>query len=1743
MYDSEELKESSLGESNTTTAIKASSVVHSQLTQSQDDTTNESGDNIKFLSSCIAKTELAAHSYTQKVTELLNKPSEEIEVKDLTLNEIVLQSEALAKNENTMPHLEYIGKSRQMVRAIEKGQDKMTIESKRSREVSNEIYLSKNDIEEQLEEFYKKDTFGEKLTVFEAFRKMKLNSRLGGIEAQLDGLVEGDKERNHFEYIFFHNKLDILSRQHKLLINEVGKDIKVEYDRLGEAIVKEGTLPREIRNIYIKQVVTPSVEKISKENGYTEEEKKKIYLSLKSIIDNQDASQEQKEIEKEKFLTFFNDTSEFLNVKNAYDILSNKEDEAIVQSLVTSMSKPELKLIEEVVKEYFFSHGESVPLSSIEELKANLKEYGDTPLYEDMGLWNALKSSKSARDLFSDTILQRDDEMYKAVIENALFDEQGDIIDMLYYYPTPDAIRLLYLAAGGDYGSFTTEKANKVIDRLSKDAGWKQILDKAQEVYPALSGVRESLENWKLSEEGFAAIDYTVVGELAISLVDNVNDLKKPVIKSVLVYLNSETYLNILSKLELLDKQTSNSIAKAMVYLSTIPKSEDILNANVEIFDRKLKYFLQPLFFQYSETNKDLIPLIKERVGVFSQFILNKKSDLNALSYLLNPSVTNKLLDDSASFDNIEAFLGAYEQIPTLLKEEDLLNIFCKDYKGEHSVASFKDIETTYSKYGGAVISKMVFLISNEKLSMELALKLPKIADNIFKSPSISLALERPEMFLESKEGREFFNMFTSAYEDRGLDVQEVVASAIYNENITKEFSLQLPQIASEVLSSPLLFIALQKPTIFLDSEESRENFNKFTIAYKDQELEIQNDIAILIVRKEIDVERALQLPKIAPEVLKSSSFNLAFRYPKLFLETDESLDFFQKFTNGKLSDLGEDFDSKMGRKVIGFGANNIYITNRSVIGGLTREKLSNLKKVVSQFDQAAELREAMGWEESLMGYIESLNPRGGESGLFFSPDFYQRIESVFKDPKMKDICFNGLRERWVSYLDRGVSEELPFSLYLVSNHITAHHGAGPLSKITALNGLIESCNKVFLRRTTVERTKVEILQGLRLMEERFDTEKWSNDERINFYNISSNIIDSVPSIFTDFLVLFNKLSPADIKKFTNEVFPLYGTKFIMMENMGTFGEKNFGKEQLMDMRSDIRNFSERFGTDREIFEIQSVKLRGEIVDLFKGRFGVIKIPERFTSEDIRSLTNMSTYLSNIVDRTPEKETILAFYLSMMINNKWDDFKQGVQIDPDELLISEKSKDIKQLIKERDVLNPLTASNLGLKSEEMPEFLELMHQEVSNMVLGNIETIDVRLTKAILNLQALDDLDLYTDPFDREKMALLLNYGNKQVGSVVARVYQQLINPTRVIQFSEQEEEISQSISKIMADGGVEVTPELLKEHFQDGLRPFSMIVNMMNFIEDTEAEAKINSFKSLLEPTDEMIRIFEKLDEEFKPTSEVFALSQNLNSLESLINKKEDRVTVEEGESVREYISRIREQMDGLEGIYSQMGKRVDDLVQNRFTKSNALLVESLKELNEAVHTQVDQQIITSTITDNLNIVIENIRKCLSCKSEGCNNDTNLTFGDMNKFYIYTQREGQSRDSIADQLVLVEPIVSESGVKGMAFILDRIYGSGTPVVFQNNIQTVLKKIEIIKQRFPNINLSLFIPSNISFSGGMTTGDLLEYLEHRGIPGKIESITVDVAKSAMGDPYIEFVPNTQRKPGRRTGLQGIVINT
>lgn len=60
--------------------------------------------------------------------------------------------------------------------------------------------------------------------------------------------------------------------------------------------------------------------------------------------------------------------------------------------------------------------------------------------------------------------------------------------------------------------------------------------------------------------------------------------------------------------------------------------------------------------------------------------------------------------------------------------------------------------------------------------------------------------------------------------------------------------------------------------------------------------------------------------------------------------------------------------------------------------------------------------------------------------------------------------------------------------------------------------------------------------------------------------------------------------------------------------------------------------------------------------------------------------------------------------------------------------------------------------------------------------------------------------------------------------------------------------------------------------------------------------------------------------------------------------------------------------------------------------------------------------------MTNDLDIVIKNIRECLSCKTAQCNNDTNLSFGVNNRFLITTSDDHKSKGSYSDELVTLLP-------------------------------------------------------------------------------------------------------------------------
>ena len=625
----------------------------------------------------------------------------------------------------------------------------------------------------------------------------------------------------------------------------------------------------------------------------------------------------------------------------------------------------------------------------------------------------------------------------------------------------------------------------------------------------------------------------------------------------------------------------------------------------------------------------------------------------------------------------------------------------------------------------------------------------------------------------------------------------------------------------------------------------------------------------------------------------------------------------------------------------------------------------------------------------------------------------------------------------------------MPFSLLAVPGIISLYGDAGPLSQLESLSNFILSLHDSFARDTTAQRTKSEVFHGIYIMEEKFAKEKWSNEDRTDFYNISRDILIAAPSLFSDYLAVFTKLKPAQMKQFAKDIYPLYRAKLALLEQVKS-GTKYFDPKQLLQLRHEIRSFGTALGSTENPFEAHKKRLLEGIAMLFKDRFGIIKIPDQFTLDHIRSFTNISKYLANLSHRSAQNETILGFYLSLMLNDSWENFRRGKNINPDEFLALEKAQIVKELLKKRTEMNTQLAQSLGLPAEDLPEFFSLLQEESSSIVVGNIETIDIKLTNIILNLKTLEDLDLYPEPLDKQRMKLLLDFGNKAVGATMAKMYQQLANPGRTIAFSEEEEKIRQIVIDTAQQNNLALNPESLKKYFQDEIKPLAAVVNFVGLIKQSEAEPKISLLREFLKPSEAVIKIFQRLGEDFQPTSGAIALSQDLNYLDNLIVKNEDELTAEEKETLLQYTGKIREQIVKLEEIYETVKNKFNSLRQSSDI-GNPELQNRLKEIGSIIYAQSTQQTITSTATQSFNVMMENIRECLSCiASSGANNDTDLTFGDINKFYIYSQSENKATGSIADQIAFFEPIKRSDGSSEAAFVLDRVYGTNTPTILEN---------------------------------------------------------------------------------------------
>lgn len=737
------------------------------------------------------------------------------------------------------------------------------------------------------------------------------------------------------------------------------------------------------------------------------------------------------------------------------------------------------------------------------------------------------------------------------------------------------------------------------------------------------------------------------------------------------------------------------------------------------------------------------------------------------------------------------------------------------------------------------------------------------------------------------------------------------------------------------------------------------------------------------------------------------------------------------------------------------------------------------------------------------------------DADLMFVPEEVRKnMTELFSNnhPDNRDFCLKKLHEQWRAFLD---TEKIGTDAYFIGNICEKSEGMGGLKYIENISYMIYYMDKYNNSKGANKKTRDSLFSGLQSQENRFVKEKWSEEDKSFFYSISKDILAVSPSLYTDFFKVFEKLDQRDMKFFNREYFASYQALLIVLNK----GNGNYDGREIVLVRKQIEGLIDKINNGektKDVFEEARVDIVSMLKEKFVSRFGISSVPENFNSENIKILESLIKYTANINNKDDNKEAVLAFYLGVSLNGDWQKMKRGIDINPEDYLTGKNLVLIKEILSKRDPFEFINSVNLGIDKTELPMFMKILEDETVSSTIGNIETVDIRLGNIKRAIFDLEDIDAYEHEEDRLILELFKKEG-KLVNAALSKMFSEVKGGAAL---SEKENDIKRQLSSVYK---IESWSQGDVKKIQESIRGISLIHGILEKIDVENIDDKIFKLQNDLNPDDEIISIFLRLDESFKNNSGAVALSEDLIYLENIIIKNQDKITEKEGKKLAVYLDNIRGSMKVLEETVDNIKDYFEKLKKSVHGSGKVRLQERLSEIEKIIYSSNKSVNLVSRMTGNISDVIVNIRQCLGCLSPQCNNDTNLTFGEPYKFLMLSQN-GLEKDSIADQIVMCVPTAIEGGEKTLSFVLDTVYGVKSSDVLFGNINTINKKIRALKNSFPEIKISISVSESSLSSVGLSNETFINRCkkEYPELVSKHGEIKADIPKSKMGDNYAEY---------------------
>ena len=813
----------------------------------------------------IRLTEVRANTkaHAQKATQLLEAHSPEAETQEaqerITTPEAARsQLEALAKEEG-IPSSEFISRSKQALQTSARLRDQTVTDQ---RTLEEQVFSHKINIRWKIDERIRElDRVKGVKRIPAALEKRRLEGQKAAAQRQIDQLTLQVEAKRQFIDQITEQEKSIRQKQEEIMLAEIGEEIQAirsEYERLNQEVLQDGVTTAEIREAYIQQVIAPEVDKIIEERKLPASQKDAFYTALQTYIDHREEPEAQRQPYRQELDRLFTYEAWFWGVKNYCEPLLNGGDKAIVQGLVAKMAAEDIvpvrTAVESQLRDYEqrdyeqrdrFTRIFEKAVEPADRWSRNENSFGSQILREvsahttwhfpNMRLWQATKSSKAANEIFGEVIQRQDQEYYTTALDKSLSDTDGRYIDLLRYYPTPDAIRNLVVIAAADSKNYRAVHANWSLDSLSKRPDWKQLLDQAETEHPSLKATRSVLESWNYREYGNHPDIQQAAGDLASSLFEG-DVVDQRLTELATVALPNHSILDILTKRSVIQAPEAATLKETETLLERLERlsqetwekhrQNDYSVPYIEGYSfrkglRKNLFVL--LQTKPGELNEQQAEIIK-RFGVLSKMVLENQQDYQTLSYLTSGSVLEKLQDPSLKPADITIFLEAYKTIPALADNYELLGEFCKQFTDEQSIQFFRDISAAYADLKNQLFP-VVRLVGNSELSRERALELPSKASDILSGELFSLTTEFPKVYLASNQDCEFFRKMMASYQHNSQIIQEATRSLAGN-HISRELALAFPQQAIALMDDKMretrLFVFQHGDSLLKDTSDIR---------------------------------------------------------------------------------------------------------------------------------------------------------------------------------------------------------------------------------------------------------------------------------------------------------------------------------------------------------------------------------------------------------------------------------------------------------------------------------------------------------------------------------------------------------------------------------------------------------------------------------------------------------------------------------------------------------------------------------------------------------------------------------------------------------------------------------------------------------------------------------------------------------------------------------------------------------